>query len=66
MNLTREKDFPGIGLGFDNTLLVMEYLTGSEHDVDVIIFHGQLVAAFLSDNGPTREPFYIGMIVQCY
>ena len=60
--LTGEKDFPGIGLGFDNTLLVMDYLTGSEHDVDVVIFNRQLLAAFISDNGPTREPVYSGIL----
>ncbi|KAK3602003.1 hypothetical protein CHS0354_024783 [Potamilus streckersoni] len=49
-----EKDYFGIGLGHGNTLMVMEYIGGTEHDVDIIIFQRKLVAAFISDNGPTR------------
>ncbi|KAK3586596.1 hypothetical protein CHS0354_027737 [Potamilus streckersoni] len=48
------KDYFGIGLGHGNTLMVMEYLVGTEHDVDLIIHERKLVAAFVSDNGPTR------------
>jgi carnosine synthase len=33
----------------------MEYIEGTEHDVDIIIFQRQLIAAFVSDNGPTRQ-----------
>ncbi|XP_072041224.1 carnosine synthase 1-like [Amphiura filiformis] len=47
-----------IGLGFGNTMLLMEYLDGSEHDIDVVIFERKLVAAFVSDNGPTNYPSY--------
>ncbi|KAL3855373.1 hypothetical protein ACJMK2_014584 [Sinanodonta woodiana] len=52
--LKTPKDFIGIGLGHGNTMMAMEYLVGTEHDVDVIFHEGQLVAAFISDNGPTR------------
>ena len=36
--LQSEKDHPGIGLGYSNDLLLMEYIEGTEHDVDIIIF----------------------------
>ena len=53
--LQSEKDHPGIGLGYSNDLLLMEYIEGTEHDVDIIIFQRQLIAAFVSDNGPTHQ-----------
>jgi len=34
----------------------MDYIGGTEHDVDVIIYKRKLVGAFVSDNGPTRLP----------
>ncbi|KAL3855360.1 hypothetical protein ACJMK2_014575 [Sinanodonta woodiana] len=51
----KDEDYFGIGLGHGNTVMVMEYIGGTEHDVDLIIFEGRLVAAFVSDNGPTRD-----------
>jgi len=33
----------------------MKYLEGTEHDVDLVIFQRRLVAAYISDNGPTRK-----------
>lgn len=57
-SLTTEEDFPGIGLGHSNHMLVVDYHGGSEHDVDVVIFKRKLVAAFVSDNGPTRVPLF--------
>ncbi|KAL3855372.1 hypothetical protein ACJMK2_014583 [Sinanodonta woodiana] len=56
--LQKPEDFIGIGLGHGNTMMAMEYLVGTEHDVDVIFHEGQLVAAFISDNGPTRGKTY--------
>ncbi|KAL3855356.1 hypothetical protein ACJMK2_014571 [Sinanodonta woodiana] len=50
----KDEDYFGIGLGHGNTVMVMEYIGGTEHDVDVVIFERKLVAAFVSDNGPTR------------
>ncbi|XP_072048030.1 carnosine synthase 1-like [Amphiura filiformis] len=50
------------GLGFNNTMLLMDYLDGSEHDIDVVVFDRKLVAAFISDNGPTNYPAYIETI----
>ncbi|KAK3586592.1 hypothetical protein CHS0354_027727, partial [Potamilus streckersoni] len=50
----KDEDYFGIGLGHGNTVIVMEYIGGTEHDVDVVIFKERLVAAFVSDNGPTN------------
>jgi len=54
--LQGEHSHPGIGLGHGNTMLLMDYLGGTEHDVDVIIYKRKLLGAFVSDNGPTRLP----------
>ncbi|XP_072014380.1 carnosine synthase 1-like [Amphiura filiformis] len=51
-------DYHGIGLGHGNTMLLMDHLEGSEHDIDIIIFERKLVAAFVTDNGPTNYPAY--------
>ncbi|XP_056657190.1 carnosine synthase 1 isoform X1 [Monodelphis domestica] len=55
-DLRGEADHPGIGLGWGNAMLLMEFVAGTEHDVDVVIFSGRLLGAFVSDNGPTRLP----------
>ncbi|XP_064613939.1 carnosine synthase 1-like isoform X2 [Liolophura sinensis] len=55
-DLQTESDLPGIGLGHGNAMLLMEYVDGTEHDVDIIIYRRKLVAAFVSDNGPTNLP----------
>jgi carnosine synthase len=52
--LTSEEDHPGIGLGHGNDMMVMDYISGTEHDIDIVIFKRKLVAAYVSDNGPTR------------
>ena len=57
--LQSEEDFGGIGLGFGNNMAVMELLNGSEHDVDIVLFQRKMLGAFVSDNGPTRVPFFI-------
>ena len=54
--LRSEQDHPGVGLGHGCSLILMPRLLGSEHDVDVVLFEGQLIAAFVTDNGPTRLP----------
>eukprot|EP01013_Petalomonas_cantuscygni_P007094 TRINITY_DN1866_c0_g1_i1.p1 TRINITY_DN1866_c0_g1~~TRINITY_DN1866_c0_g1_i1.p1 ORF type:complete len:1044 (+),score=311.26 TRINITY_DN1866_c0_g1_i1:216-3347(+) len=48
----------GCGLGFNSDMILMEYLDGTEHDVDLVIFGGQLVCAFVTDNSPTRLPYF--------
>nr|KAF6324199.1 carnosine synthase 1 [Myotis myotis] len=55
-DLQGEADHPGIGLGWGNSMLLMEFIEGTEHDVDLVLFRGELLAAFVSDNGPTRLP----------
>ncbi|XP_036909273.1 carnosine synthase 1 isoform X3 [Sturnira hondurensis] len=55
-DLQGEADHPGIGLGWGNSMLLMEFIDGTEHDVDLVLFSGRLLAAFVSDNGPTRLP----------
>ncbi|KAM4636149.1 carnosine synthase 1 [Discoglossus pictus] len=40
-----------------SSLLLSEYITGSEHDVDLVLGpSGRLLAAYVSDNGPTMLP----------
>ena len=56
--LTCEIDHPGIGLGHGNSMLLMNYIQGTEHDVDVVIYKRKLVAAFVSDNGPTKKGYF--------
>ncbi|XP_030188144.1 carnosine synthase 1 isoform X3 [Lynx canadensis] len=55
-DLQGEADHPGIGLGWGNAMLLMEFIEGTEHDVDLVVYGGRLLAAFVSDNGPTRLP----------
>uniref|UniRef100_A0A8C6Y224 Carnosine synthase 1 n=1 Tax=Naja naja TaxID=35670 RepID=A0A8C6Y224_NAJNA len=55
-DLKDDSDYLGIGLGWGNNMLLMEYVSGTEHDVDLVIYEGRLLGAFVSDNGPTRVP----------
>ncbi|XP_062460811.1 carnosine synthase 1 [Pezoporus occidentalis] len=55
-DLREDSDHPGIGLGWGNAMLLMEYVPGTEHDVDLVLFEGRLMGAWVSDNGPTRLP----------
>ncbi|KAJ8371699.1 hypothetical protein AAFF_G00303080 [Aldrovandia affinis] len=57
-DLREETDYPGIGLGWGNAMTLMEFVGGTEHDVDVVLFAGRLEGAFVSDNGPTRTPSF--------
>ncbi|XP_062433779.1 carnosine synthase 1 isoform X1 [Rhea pennata] len=58
-DLQADADHPGIGLGWGNGMLLMEYVPGTEHDVDLVLFEGQLLGAWISDNGPTRVPAFL-------
>ncbi|XP_072033047.1 carnosine synthase 1-like [Amphiura filiformis] len=51
--------FDGESVGFNNTMILMDYLDGSEHDIDVVIFDRKLVASFLNENGPTNGSTFI-------
>lgn len=53
-SLRQESDHPGIGLGYGNDMMLMEYYEGTEHDIDIVIYQRRLIVAFISDNGPTR------------
>uniref|UniRef100_H9H209 Carnosine synthase 1 n=1 Tax=Meleagris gallopavo TaxID=9103 RepID=H9H209_MELGA len=58
-DLRADADHPGIGLGWGNAMLLMEYVPGTEHDVDLVLFEGRLLGAWVSDNGPTRLPTFL-------
>ncbi|NXT83549.1 CRNS1 synthase, partial [Zapornia atra] len=58
-DLRDDADHPGIGLGWGNSMLLMEYVPGTEHDVDLVVFEGRLLGAWVSDNGPTRLPAFL-------
>lgn len=58
-DLRDDADHPGIGLGWGNAMLLMEYVPGTEHDVDLVLFDGRLLGAWVSDNGPTRLPAFL-------
>ncbi|GAQ84768.1 carnosine synthase [Klebsormidium nitens] len=47
-----------IGRAFGCDLLLMEYIEGPSHEVGIIMFDGQLVAALLYDVGPCRKPYF--------
>merc|ERR1719230_2447173 len=42
----------------DLTLLLEQYLDGSEVDVDVVMSEGEWRYAAVQDNGPTLEPYF--------
>nr|KAG5708668.1 hypothetical protein BaRGS_034885 [Batillaria attramentaria] len=45
-----------LGGTYKRSCVLMEYLEGSEHCVDLALFHGELVCAFVSDKGPQIPP----------
>lgn len=53
-----EFDLPGIGLGFGSEIMLTELHSGSEHDVDIVIHDGELIAGFVSDNGETGAKYF--------
>jgi len=46
------------GLSFESSMFLMEYLDGTEHDVDIVMHNGELLCACVTDNGPTRLPYF--------
>lgn len=50
------------GLGETSSLILMKQLIGTEHNIDLIMFQGQLMAAFVSDYGPSYKPLCIQTI----
>ncbi|XP_053386939.1 carnosine synthase 1-like [Mercenaria mercenaria] len=57
-SLQNETDFPGIGLTHGNSMMTMEFYGGTEHIVDVIIYDSKLIAAFITDSGMVRRPYF--------
>ncbi|MGH0178671.1 UNVERIFIED_CONTAM: hypothetical protein FKN15_078009 [Acipenser sinensis] len=53
-------DYAGAGRAWSNAMTLMEYLSGTEHNIDLVLFDGQKVAAFVLDTGPTRVPSFTG------
>lgn len=59
-NEVNKEDFILSFHGFENDkrLFLMEYLDGTEHGIDIVIFEGHLIAAFIHDKGaPDKENF---------
>lgn len=56
--LKEDLDSDWTGMSFKGEVFLMEYLDGTEHDVDIVMFKGELVAALVTDNGPTRLPYF--------
>lgn len=44
---------PGAGLNFNYQIFATPYLKGAEHDVDLIMSNGELIGAYVTDNGAT-------------
>ncbi|XP_053387235.1 carnosine synthase 1-like [Mercenaria mercenaria] len=40
-------------------MMAMEYYDGTEHVVDIIIYDSKLIAAFITDSGMVRRPYFI-------
>jgi len=56
--LTHDIGSDASGLSFDSSMFLMEYLDGTEHDVDIVMYKGELLGAIVTDNGPTRLPLF--------
>ena len=55
---TSEKDVFGARLGHGNSMLLMDFIGGTKHNIDVVLFKRKLMAAFVSDDGPPRKGCY--------
>ncbi|XP_013388997.2 carnosine synthase 1-like [Lingula anatina] len=42
-----------------NEMHLAEYALGTRHGVDIVMFRGKILAAFISDCGPSRFPLFI-------
>ncbi|XP_013384061.1 carnosine synthase 1-like [Lingula anatina] len=49
-------DEPYFGMNHGNEMHLAEYAQGTKHGVEVAIFRGKVLAAFIADNGPTNVP----------
>ena len=58
-DLKCERDLPGYGLGHGNSMLLMNFIKrGTKHNIDIFLYKGKLVVAFISDDGLTKKDFY--------
>ncbi|XP_074656649.1 carnosine synthase 1-like [Tubulanus polymorphus] len=53
-----EEVTPITGKSFGTSMMMMNFLEGVEHDIQLVMYKGQLITAFVWDNGPTRKPSY--------
>ncbi|KAL8582300.1 hypothetical protein ACOMHN_037057 [Nucella lapillus] len=44
------------GLSYGPSMVLMPLLVGTEHDLDLVLFEGEVVTALVTDNGPTHQP----------
>ena len=54
------------GAGFGSSCVFMEYLQGSEHCVDLALYHGELLCAFVTDKQPqvsAKGKFHHGICI---
>ena len=56
LHVQHVKDWSSKDLTLSSELVMMKRVMGTEHSVDVVLFEGQLVAAFVADKGPTHFP----------
>ncbi|XP_060582351.1 carnosine synthase 1-like [Ruditapes philippinarum] len=59
-SLCSDSAYPGIGLSRGNSMTTFEFHSGTEHNVDVILYDKTLVWASITDSGVVRQPYYIG------
>lgn len=54
--LLSDKDPSDMGSDPVHAFVLTRSLEGTDHDVNLVIFEGQVMAAFVSDRGPPRLP----------
>ncbi|XP_074659577.1 carnosine synthase 1-like [Tubulanus polymorphus] len=54
-----EENVPVTGKSFGTSMLMMNFFEGTEHDVNIVIYKGQLITAIVTDNGATREASFL-------
>ncbi|XP_066579534.1 carnosine synthase 1 [Amia ocellicauda] len=58
-SIKQQKDL--FSLGITPEVMLMEYVGGEKHVVDLIIFCGKLLAAFVSDYGPSGSQYFLNL-----
>ncbi|XP_013384068.1 carnosine synthase 1 [Lingula anatina] len=57
-NILRMSEEICFGMNHGNEMHLAEYAQGIKHGVEVVVFRGKLIAAFISDCGPSRLPLF--------